>query len=151
MPGSIFLISLVTIASLMPVEELPEASWRTSLSLGFISSVFDNIPLTKLCLEQGGYDWGLLAYAVGFGGSMIWFGSSAGVALTNKFQEARSVFKYLRFGWHVIPAYAVGFFILLALLGWNPMEKRGIQRTNPDEVIISAPGVTTITTESVSD
>ena len=43
--------------------------------------MFDNIPLTALALKQGGYDWGFLAYAVGFGGSMIWFGSSAGVAL----------------------------------------------------------------------
>ncbi|HAH23323.1 MAG TPA: citrate transporter, partial [Prolixibacteraceae bacterium] len=76
--GSIFLISLVTCASLMPVEELPPASWHTTFSLGFISAVFDNIPLTKLALEQNGYDWGMLAYAVGFGGSMIWFGSSAG-------------------------------------------------------------------------
>jgi hypothetical protein len=47
--------------------------------------VFDNIPLTALALKQGGYDWGFLAYAVGFGGSMIWFGSSAGVALANMF------------------------------------------------------------------
>jgi hypothetical protein len=30
--------------------------------------VFDNIPLTALALNQGGYDWALLAYAVGFGG-----------------------------------------------------------------------------------
>jgi len=43
--------------------------------------VFDNIPLTRLALEQGGYDWAALAYAVGFGGSMLWFGSSAGVAV----------------------------------------------------------------------
>ena len=50
-----------------------------------MSAVFDNIPLTKLALTQGGYDWGMLAYAVGFGGSMIWFGSSAGVAITNLF------------------------------------------------------------------
>ena len=57
----------------------------TAFGLGFVSAVFDNIPLTKLALEQGGYDWGVLAYAVGFGGSMIWFGSSAGVALTNLF------------------------------------------------------------------
>ena len=40
--------------------------------------------------SQGGYDWGMLAYAVGYGGSMIWFGSSAGVAITNIFPEARS-------------------------------------------------------------
>ena len=50
-----------------------------------MSAVFDNIPLTALALKQGGYDWGFLAYAVGFGGSMIWFGSSAGVALSNMY------------------------------------------------------------------
>ena len=81
--GSVFLLSLVLCASMMPVEELPLASWQTALGLGFVSSVFDNIPLTALALKQGGYDWGFLAYAVGFGGSMIWFGSSAGVALSN--------------------------------------------------------------------
>ena len=70
---------------MMPVEKLPAASWQTALGLGFVSAVFDNIPLTALALKQGGYDWGFLAYAVGFGGSMIWFGSSAGVALANMY------------------------------------------------------------------
>ena len=42
--GTIFLMSLVTIASMMPVEELPKASWFSSFSLGFVSAVFDNIP-----------------------------------------------------------------------------------------------------------
>ncbi|MGE5447015.1 MAG: SLC13 family permease [Bacteroidales bacterium] len=118
--GSIFLLSLVTCASLMPVEELPVASWHTTFTLGFISAVFDNIPLTKLALEQNGYDWGMLAYAVGFGGSMIWFGSSAGVAISNKFHESRSVFKWIKAGWHVTVAYVLGFFVLLFLLGWEP-------------------------------
>src|SRR5258708_31855432 len=36
------------------------------------------------------HDWGMLAYAVGFGGSMIWFGSSAGVALSSLFPETDS-------------------------------------------------------------
>jgi Na+/H+ antiporter NhaD/arsenite permease-like protein len=118
--GTVFLMSLVTIASLMPVEELPPASHWTAFSLGFISAVFDNIPLTKLCLEQGGYDWGVLAYTVGFGGSMIWFGSSAGVALSNIYPEAKNTVQYLSKGWHVIIAYVIGFFALLYTLGWNP-------------------------------
>lgn len=104
----------------MPVNELPVASWQTAFSLGFVSAVFDNIPLTKLALEQNGYDWGMLAYAVGFGGSMIWFGSSAGVAITGKFPESRSVFAWLKSGWHVFVAYILGFFVLLFLLGWEP-------------------------------
>jgi Na+/H+ antiporter NhaD/arsenite permease-like protein len=123
--GSVFLLALVTCASMMPVEKLPPASWQTTLSLGFISAVFDNIPLTALALKQGGYDWGVLAYAVGYGGSMIWFGSSAGVAISNMYPEARSVGRWLRHGWHVALAYVVGFLVSLAVLGWHPTDKRG--------------------------
>jgi Na+/H+ antiporter NhaD/arsenite permease-like protein len=119
--GTIFLLALVFSASMMPVEKLPAASWHSSFVLGFVSSVFDNIPLTKIALEQGGYDWGMLAYAVGFGGSMIWFGSSAGVAITNKFPEGRSVARWLKSGWWVAAAYIIGFFVLLALRGWEPV------------------------------
>ena len=118
--GSLFLLSLVMCASMMPVEELPLASWQTAFGLGFVSAVFDNIPLTKLALEQGDYDWGVLAYTVGYGGSMIWFGSSAGVALSNIYPQAKSVGSWVKEGWHVILAYVVGFFVLLYTVGWEP-------------------------------
>ena len=118
--GAIFLIALVTAASVMPVEKLPTASWQTALGLGFVSAVFDNIPLTALALKQGGYDWGYLAYAVGFGGSMVWFGSSAGVALSNQYPEAKSVGLWLRHSWYVAVAYVIGFFVMLAFVGWHP-------------------------------
>jgi len=121
--GTIFLLALVTTAAMMPVEKLPAASWQTAFGLGFLSAVFDNIPLTALALHQGGYDWGFVAYAVGFGGSMIWFGSSAGVALSNNFPESRSVGQWLRHGWHVAVAYVIGFFVLLAVHGWAPHEQ----------------------------
>lgn len=118
--GSIFLVSLVLCASMMPVEKLPLASWQTAFGLGFLSAVFDNIPLTALTLKQGGYDWGFLAYTVGFGGSMIWFGSSAGVALSNMFPETRSVGQWLRQGWHIPVAYIIGFFVMLGVWKWHP-------------------------------
>jgi Na+/H+ antiporter NhaD/arsenite permease-like protein len=118
--GTIFLLALVTAASMMPVEKLPAAAWPTALGLGFVSAVFDNIPLTALALKQGGYDWGYLAYAVGFGGSMIWFGSSAGVALANMYPEAKSVGRWVSQGWPVAVAYVIGFFVMLAIIGWHP-------------------------------
>ncbi len=123
--GSIFLLSLVTCASMMPVETLPAASWHSAFGLGFISAVFDNIPLTALALKQGGFDWGMLAYTVGFGGSMIWFGSSAGVALSNMYPEAKSVVNWVKHGWHVTLAYVVGFVVLMLTLGWQPTPERG--------------------------
>lgn len=122
--GTIFLLCLVTSASLMPVETLPDASWMSAFILGFISSVFDNIPLTKICIDQGHYDWGVLAYTVGFGGSMVWFGSSAGVAITNKFPQGRNVMLWLRKGWHVAIGYIVGFFAIIILWGWHPESNR---------------------------
>lgn len=122
--GTFFLLSLVTCASMMPVNELPEPSWQTAFSLGFISSVFDNIPLTKLALDQGCYDWGLLAYTVGFGGSMVWFGSSAGVAISNMYQEVKSVVNWVKAGWYIIVGYIIGFFALLFVWGWEPADTR---------------------------
>jgi Na+/H+ antiporter NhaD/arsenite permease-like protein len=118
--GSVFLLSLILCASLMPVERLPAASWETAFGLGVLSAVFDNIPLTALAIKQGGYDWGMLAYSVGFGGSMIWFGSSAGVAVSNLFPEAKSVGAWIKASWHIPIAYVIGFFALHFTLGWEP-------------------------------
>lgn len=118
--GSLFLLSLVLSASMMPVESLPTPSWLTTLGIGFVSAVFDNIPLTKLALEQGHYDWGALAFAVGFGGSMVWFGSSAGVALSTQFPEARSVIAWVRHGWLVAAGYLAGSAAYVLLIGWIP-------------------------------
>jgi Na+/H+ antiporter NhaD/arsenite permease-like protein len=118
--GTVFLLALVLCASMMPVDQLPLPSWQTTFTLGLVSSVFDNIPLTALALKQGGYDWSMLAFAVGFGGSMTWFGSSAGVAVSNLYPEAKSVMSWLRHGWYIAPAYICGFLVMLALLGWRP-------------------------------
>ena len=118
--GALFLLALVLSASFMPVKALPAASWHTTFGLGFISAVFDNIPLTALALSQGGYDWGILAYAVGFGGSMLWFGSSAGVAVANLVPDAKSAVAWVRGAWWLVPAYIVGFLAIVAILGWRP-------------------------------
>ena len=138
--GSLFLLSLVLCAAMMPVQQLPPASWPSALGLGFVSAVFDNIPLTALALRQGGYDWGFLAYAVGFGGSLLWFGSSAGVALCTLYPEAKSVSRWLRHGWPVALGYVIGFFMLLVLQGWHPdlPVARGATQQTP----LDAPDIT---------
>lgn len=137
--GTIFLLSLVLCASMMPVEKLPAASWQTAFGLGFTSAIFDNIPLTALALTQGGYDWGFLAWAVGFGGSMIWFGSSSGVALSNMYPEAKNTKNYLRHGYWVAIAYVVSFFVLLQVRGFHPgSTPRTVQTAEP---VASAPAL----------
>jgi Na+/H+ antiporter NhaD/arsenite permease-like protein len=131
--SSIFLLSLVLIASMMPVDRLPHPSAGTAFGLGFLSSVFDNIPLTALALEQDAYDWGPLAFAVGFGGSMVWFGSSAGVAISSIFPEVRSVGAWIKSGWFVAVAYVMGFSVLLMVIGWHPEPKRRPRHDNEQQ------------------
>ena len=55
---------------------------------------------------------------------MIWFGSSAGVAISNMYPEAKSVGRWLRHGWLIAVAYVFGFFVMLAILGWHPDAPR---------------------------
>jgi hypothetical protein len=67
---------------------------------------------------------------------MIWFGSSAGVALSNLYPEARSVGLWIRHGWFVAVAYVIGFFVMLAILGWHPdpAHNTGVDRQLPAAV-----------------
>lgn len=122
-----FLLALVLAASMMPVRELPAASPGTTFVLGLVSAVFDNIPLTALALRQGGYDWWLLAYAVGVGGSLMWLGSSAGVAIATEFGESpdlakvKDAWQWLRHGWFVLPAITVAYGLSYLFLGWHPL------------------------------
>ncbi len=63
---------------------------------------------------------------------MVWFGSSAGVAITNKFPEGRNVVLWVKKGWHVAVAYVIGFFTLYLIMGWEPAD-------NNEHKIINCP------------
>lgn len=120
--STVFLVALVFCAELVPIDAVPDASILSTMAIGFVSAVFNNIPLTQLCLIKGGYDWPLISYAVGFGGSMVWFGSSAGVAVCGVFPKARSFMNWLRYGWYIPLAFLIGFAVYLLVLGWDPMK-----------------------------
>lgn len=108
-----FIVCIMLLASMMPVDQLPPGGPTVDMVHGFMSSIFDNIPLTKLCIDQGGHDYGALAFSVGYGGSMTPFGSSAGVALFSMFPEAKNPIKWIRHGWLVILAFPIAYLGML--------------------------------------
>lgn len=117
--GALFLSALVASASLMP-KALPQPSAPAEFGLGILSAIFDNIPLTELAIRAGGFNWALLAFAVGVGGSMTTFGSSAAVALLKDpaFEKARDLKTYITQGWILFPTYCLGF---VTILGWEEL------------------------------
>lgn len=119
---AVFLSALIYTATLMPIENLPAPSLVTTFAIGYLSAFFDNIPVTVLALQQNIHDWPLLTYAVGFGGSMIWFGSSAGVALCSLYPEAKNTAKWLKEGWSVLVSYVIGFGVYLLIFGYNRVQ-----------------------------
>lgn len=79
--------------------------------LGKLSGILDNIPLTSMACRLEGLDWSLLAYSVGFGGSMFFFSSSAGIAVAMSYSKASDSKAWLPHTLRVIIAYNVGFFV----------------------------------------
>ncbi len=121
-----FLLMLVFSASMMPISTLPPASPTVVFALGGISGVFDNIPLTQLAIAMGGFFWALLAYAVGFGGSTTWFGSSAGVAVAANNPAMKKMSTYFKEAtiWIAV-AYITGFLAMYLVFGWQPSNLPG--------------------------
>jgi len=114
--GTIFLLALVTAASMMRSKKLPAASCdgaRLRLRL----RVFTTFRL-RARAQTGRYDWAIWPNAVGFGGSMIWF------ALRRRRPVRTCIRK--RVGRTLVSqgchraAYVVGFFVMLVILGWHP-------------------------------
>lgn len=109
-PNTLFLLTLVASAELLPLPEIQHLLeiWsrdRIAVAVGVLSAWLDNIPLTAICMGMGGFDWGLLAYTVGFGGSALWFGSSAGVALSHMFKELENTTMWLKSYYFVVTSF----------------------------------------------
>jgi Na+/H+ antiporter NhaD/arsenite permease-like protein len=100
-------------------EFLP--AWAANYSMGLLSALIDNVPLTAALLKADVpmemQDWLALTYAVGVGGSLLIIGSAAGIVAMTKINEL-TFGSYLRFIVALLIAYTVGYAATLALGTW---------------------------------
>jgi hypothetical protein len=111
--NTVFLVLLVGAAGLLPLYMVQPLFLRfgkdaIAVAFGLLSPWLDNIPLTKIALDIGGFDWGLLAYCVGYGGSATWFGSSAGVALALRYPQIYETRRWIKPFFIVMVSYFAG-------------------------------------------
>ncbi len=96
---------------------------NANISLGVLSAVLDNIPLTFAVLSMeptmSHGQWLLLTLTVGTGGSLLAIGSAAGVALLGVGKGAYTFLSHLKWSWAVLLGYVasimVHFFLNAAL------------------------------------
>ncbi len=95
-----------------------------NIGVGFISAIIDNVPVMSAILkaspEMGIDQWMLVTLTAGIGGSLISFGSAAGVGVMGRLRGIYTFNTHMRFGWTVLAGYALGmvlWYIQFEILG----------------------------------
>jgi len=85
-----------------------------NIGVGFVSAIIDNVPVMSAVLKsnpQMGADaqsqWMLVAMTAGIGGSLISFGSAAGVGVMGRLHGVYTFTAHLKLGWTVLAGYIV--------------------------------------------
>ena len=86
-----------------------------NMGVGFISAIIDNVPVMSAILKadpQMGLDqWLLVTLAAGIGGSMISFGSAAGVAVMGKLRGIYTFAAHMKFAWTIVVGYIISMIV----------------------------------------
>ncbi|MEA1955501.1 MAG: sodium:proton antiporter NhaD [Campylobacterota bacterium] len=87
----------------------------SNVAVGFLSAIVDNIPVMSAVLKANptmGLDqWMLVTLTAGVGGSMISFGSAAGVGVMGKLPGVYTFDAHMKYSWTII----IGYFASVAI------------------------------------
>jgi len=82
-----------------------------NISVGFISAIIDNVPVMSAILkaspEMGIDQWMLVTLTAGIGGSLISFGSAAGVGVMGRLRGIYTFNSHIKLAWTVLAGYAL--------------------------------------------
>ena len=100
-----------------------------NIGVGFLSAVIDNVPVMSAVLKSSpdmGVDahsqWMLVALTAGIGGSIISFGSAAGVGVMGKLHGIYTFASHMKLAWTVLIGYIVSvtvWYIQFQILGFG--------------------------------
>ena len=83
-------------------------TWANT-GVGFISAIIDNVPVMAAILKanppMGDDQWMLVTLTAGIGGSLISFGSAAGVGVMGRMRGIYTFSSHMKYGWTVLLGY----------------------------------------------
>ena len=86
-----------------------------NIGIGFLSTIVDNVPVMSAVLkanpDMGMDQWLLVTMTAGIGGSMISFGSAAGVGVMGKLRGIYTFGSHMKYAWTVLVGYIVSLII----------------------------------------
>ena len=86
-----------------------------NMGVGFISAIVDNVPVMSAVLKANpamGLDqWLLVTLAAGIGGSMISFGSAAGVGVMGRLKGIYTFGAHMKYAWMIVAGYVISMIV----------------------------------------
>ncbi len=87
-----------------------------NIGVGFVSAIVDNVPVMSAILKadpnMGTDQWMLVTLTAGIGGSLISFGSAAGVGVMGRLRGIYTFNSHMKYAWTVLAGY------ILSLIVW---------------------------------
>ncbi|GAX87580.1 conserved hypothetical protein [Lebetimonas natsushimae] len=82
-----------------------------NIGVGFVSAIIDNVPVMAAILkadpQMGPDQWMLVTLTAGIGGSLISFGSAAGVGVMGRMRGIYTFNSHMKYGWAVLAGYVL--------------------------------------------
>ena len=85
-----------------------------NIAVGFVSAIIDNVPVMSAVLKadpnMGGAEnaqWMLVTLTAGIGGSLISFGSAAGVGVMGKLHGIYTFSSHMKYAWTILVGYVI--------------------------------------------
>ncbi|MGB3750871.1 MAG: sodium:proton antiporter NhaD [Arcobacteraceae bacterium] len=108
--GALYFIGWLALAAVVYDPSVLGPTW-SNIGVGFLSAIVDNVPVMSAVLKASptmGLDqWMLVTLTAGIGGSLISFGSAAGVGVMGKLPGIYTFASHMKFSWTILIGYIV--------------------------------------------
>jgi len=112
--GALYFIGWLALAAVVYDPNVLGPTW-SNIGVGFLSAIVDNIPVMSAVLkaspDMGLAQWMLVTLTAGVGGSMISFGSAAGVGVMGKLPGIYTFGSHMKYAWTIV----IGYFVSIAV------------------------------------
>ncbi len=108
--GALYFIGWLALAAVVYDPAVLGPTW-SNIGVGFLSAIVDNIPVMSAVLKASPpmdhSQWMLVTLTAGVGGSMISFGSAAGVGVMGKLHGIYTFGAHMKYAWTIVLGYIV--------------------------------------------
>jgi len=108
--GALYFIGWLALAAVVYDPSVLGPTW-SNIGVGFLSAIVDNVPVMSAVLkanpEMGLDQWMLVTLTAGVGGSLISFGSAAGVGVMGKLHGIYTFGSHMKYAWTILIGYVV--------------------------------------------